>query len=980
MTAQGQGFLLPWILLVSAFVVHILPTSGMYEDQIGKFDWHQQYIGAVRQAMFDQSAPVSKRIFVGTESNVVAAINSRTGQLAWRHVQERGDPWGVDVVLHKNSILVTVCNGGDTVRAWDPASGTLLWEFLGKEGNDSPAKALLVEGKQDDRSYVESVAVLTKKTLRILSAVDGHEMVSTEVWPSGESGGTAVLHQASNGQLYSVSISTQSTVQIVSYSHVPGKGYEAVKRVVAAGWASPQSTQCVVTGDNILVCSEASTNSLYTMSLVDGSTFSAVTLLSLGFNSWQPDSLALKSVQVGRKEVLLRLAKDHFVLLQATASTLTVLKDFPDVYTTTTARSQERDIMFFVKKGSKDELVVTGFYLENLKEDQALTQMIAHQPHFGSPQQVTVYTFLKRDSSTGYRALLQMEDQSLLMLQQLQGNQGHVMWQRNEALASISAVDQVDLPVSETESKFEEEFGEESEEDLSVWQMFTRRITTQLEQLKDLADKFEEYRRPKAKQVEKQLERDPFNLRKMIVVVTSAGKLYGLDSANGDVVWQYFLPNIQCFSQGEMYLFVQRTTAHFPHPPQAMLVAQEKATGNGLVFTFNPTTGQPVNTSFAWGTPQPFKVLQANLLPVMNNHHLHPVMIVDSDHGVHIFPPSPSVLSVLKKNNGKIFLHAADLAKSTLTGFSLTTLQDGKVELSQAWHLSLPIPSQRIVSVVPRRANEHVHSQGRVLSDRSVMYKYLNPNLLAVMTEGIERDVPLLTLYLVDAVTGQVVYSMQHKRASGPVHLVHSENWVVYHYWNGKFRRHEVTVLELFESQGDRNSTTFSSLSTQSLPLVLQQAYIFPTGLTAMAVSNTERGITARSLLLALPNGGLMTLPKNILDPRRPIIPTKQHQEEGVYPYIPELHINPMTLLTYNQSVEGIRGIHIGAAGLESTSVVLAYGLDLFYTRIMPSQMFDVLKEDFDYFFISSILLGLVMATLITHRLAAMKTLNRSWR
>ena len=31
---------------------------------------------------------------------------------------------------------------------------------------------------------------------------------------------------------------------------------------------------------------------------------------------------------------------------------------------------------------------------------------------------------------------------------------------------------------------------------------------------------------------------------------------------------------------------------------------------------------------------------------------------------------------------------------------------------------------------------EHVHSQGRVLGDRSVLYKYLNPNMVAVVTEG----------------------------------------------------------------------------------------------------------------------------------------------------------------------------------------------------------------------------------------------------
>ena len=33
---------------------------------------------------------------------------------------------------------------------------------------------------------------------------------------------------------------------------------------------------------------------------------------------------------------------------------------------------------------------------------------------------------------------------------------------------------------------------------------------------------------------------------------------------------------------------------------------------------------------------------------------------------------------------------------------------------------------------------EHVHSQGRVLGDRSVLYKYLNPNIIMVTTEGEE--------------------------------------------------------------------------------------------------------------------------------------------------------------------------------------------------------------------------------------------------
>jgi hypothetical protein len=35
--------------------------------------------------------------------------------------------------------------------------------------------------------------------------------------------------------------------------------------------------------------------------------------------------------------------------------------------------------------------------------------------------------------------------------------------------------------------------------------------------------------------------------------------------------------------------------------------------------------------------------------------------------------------------------------------------------------------------------SEHVHSQGRVLGDRSVLYKYLNPNMVVVTTQGEEQ-------------------------------------------------------------------------------------------------------------------------------------------------------------------------------------------------------------------------------------------------
>lgn len=65
----------------------------------------------------------------------------------------------------------------------------------------------------------------------------------------------------------------------------------------------------------------------------------------------------------------------------------------------------------------------------------------------------------------------------------------------------------------------------------------------------------------------------------------------------------------------------------------------------------------------------------------------------------------------------------------------------------------------------------------------------------------------ILNMYLVDGVNGAVIYSATHKRARGPVHVVHSENWLVYSYFNEKMRRTEVASYELYEGKSQSNAT-----------------------------------------------------------------------------------------------------------------------------------------------------------------------------
>ena len=78
--------------------------------------------------------------------------------------------------------------------------------------------------------------------------------------------------------------------------------------------------------------------------------------------------------------------------------------------------------------------------------------------------------------------------------------------------------------------------------------------------------------------------------------------------------------------------------------------------------------------------------------------------------------------------------------------------------------------------------------------------------------------------------------------------------------------------------------------------------------------------------------------------------------------------------------VASINGVYTAGSGLESTCLVFAYGLDLYWTRITPSRMFDVLKEDFDYWFILGTLGILVLVTIVSQRLASIKMLRQAWQ
>ncbi|CAI7885663.1 unnamed protein product, partial [Closterium sp. NIES-54] len=119
------------LLLVVAMVVlcaGVWGVSGLYEDQVGTYDWVQPRIGGVRFAAFLTSSQ-RKRVLVGTDRNVIAALNLRTGDIAWRRVL--GDKDTLRALDMGGRYLVTLSGTkAAAVRAWAVPDGTLAWESV----------------------------------------------------------------------------------------------------------------------------------------------------------------------------------------------------------------------------------------------------------------------------------------------------------------------------------------------------------------------------------------------------------------------------------------------------------------------------------------------------------------------------------------------------------------------------------------------------------------------------------------------------------------------------------------------------------------------------------------------------------------------------------------------------------------------------------------------------------------------------------
>ena len=410
-------------------------------------------------------------------------------------------------------------------------------------------------------------------------------------------------------------------------------------------------------------------------------------------------------------------------------------------------------------------------------------------------------------------------------------------------------------------------------------------------------------------------------------------------------------------------------------------------------------------------------------------------MLLLEDGSVSIIPNDDKAVAAVsekvKINQNGLYTHVFYKGKSNMETFQILESTHGSFTTRLIGQTSFP--GEKIVNVAYPHRNEVINSPCDVLGDDSLLLKYLNPHMVAVVTISESSDPPTgllvrainpikgvtgktkpkgvdtvtdhsndtssesspnLFVSLVDTVSGRILYRASHANADKTAEhaILINENWVIYSFFNEMTKRSELGVLSMHEGMIDKSGLnafttpeqagSFSSLSArESKPVVLAKTYAVTKPITALGVTATKGGISTKHILIASTDDRISSVPRNLLEPRRPTGVLKDVEKlEGLMQYHPLVPLITLTSPSYNQTVHLATTIISAPTDLESQSLVLAFGgPDIFFARVAPSKGFDLLPEDFNRILLTLVLIGLLAVLVVVKIISRRKSVKLGW-
>ncbi|CAA6666006.1 unnamed protein product [Spirodela intermedia] len=947
--------------------LHFFSTSVSVFHLPRMFSWfplddlYQQYIGKVKHAIFHAQKAGRRRVVVATEENVIASLDLRRGELFWRHVLGENDSVDqIDIALGK---YVITLSSGSILRTWNLPDGQMVWESFLQVSASSMSLFFVpasIEVGTDQQIFVSAGGCL-----HAVSSIDGEVIWKREFTDSLE---IQKLFQTPYGDITAIGFSSSSQIDIYQLSAKNGDILVHKSASFPGGFSREAS---FVSGD-VFVTLDATRYILVLVNLNGGEIRFHQTHISDLAEGYSGTAAILPQKFTG----MFALELDSLIMLMKVESgrDLEIIEKIPHPASISDS--------LFLANGQQAFAMVKHEETNNI-----LKESINLDSQRGSVQKVFLNNYVKTDKSHGFRALVVMEDHSLLLVQQ-----GEIVWSREDGLASIIASTTSELPVEKGVSVAKVEHS------IFEWikgHLLKVKGTLMLANAEDLAA----IQRMRLKSFEKtKMTRDHNGFRKLLVVLTRAGKVLALHTGDGRIVWSLLLSPLHSSDSCQHLIPVDIYQWQVPHHhamdenPSVLVISRcgLHSDAPGVISIVDSYSGKVFSSS-----KLSHSVLQVMPLPLTDSTEQRLHIIIDDNKKAHLYPRTPESINIFRPELPNTYWYSVEAVKGAIKGYSFrgncidTDEDDYCFDTRELWSIIFPSDSEKITGATTRKYNEVrfiiVHIQNMLF------VATVSPRAAGNIGSATPEEA-YLVVYLIDAVTGRIIHRVTHLGAQGPIHAVVSENWVVYHYFNLRAHKYEMSVVEVNDQSrqdnksiwklllGKHNLTSPVSAFSQPEVTVKSQSYFFTHSVKTMAVTSTAKGITSKQLLIGTIGDQVLALDKRYLDPRRTPDPSPSEREEGIIPLTDSLPIIPQSYVTHSLQVEGLRGIATMPAKLESTSLVFAYGVDLFFTRVAPSRTYDSLTEDFSYALLLITIVVLVASIFVTWALSEKKELEEKWR
>ncbi|EJS44572.1 YCL045C [Saccharomyces arboricola H-6] len=459
-----------------------------------------------------------------------------------------------------------------------------------------------------------------------------------------------------------------------------------------------------------------------------------------------------------------------------------------------------------------------------------------------------------------------------------------------------------------------------------------------------------------------------FGFAKILIVLTHDGFVGGLDMVNkGQIVWKLDLDidqGIKMFWTDENH----NELVVFSH--------------DGQYLTIGFTDGLPIIKS---RSSLSIEKDVSSVIELAEHEGQYLIKFDDANHQLFRLDP--------RSDEDMLSAHSHSDSLVSVTEHDSDGIYSYMIEndlVKDSWQRTMK-PNEKISAFV-KRDETNLNTLGITLGDKSVLYKYLYPNLAAYLVTN--EELRTITFNLIDAITGEILITQGHKDFPDfrfPTDIVFGEYWVVYSYFSAEpVPEQKLVVVELYESltPDERLSNPaehYDPLAGHiNKPQFLTKQFIFPEIIKTMTISKTTDDITTKAIVMELENGQITYIPKLLLNARGKAVDEMTNDDKKEFmaaPYTPVIPINDNFVITHFRNLlPGSNSKLISIpTNLESTSIICDLGHDVFCTRITPSGQFDLMSPTFEKGKLLITILILLVITYVIRPSVSNKKLKAQW-